>query len=387
VIIISTGTKALYLLEISVAKGYGRYGVEATASVVVSLVNAVLVLLLYLLAASLNAYLALFAFTCAAHLGIAAHVFRRGQPAAPAGSMDADFRQRIRQHLAWTVVLTVVVAFSGTSVAIYLLNLLVGSAEVGYFVIAASLARGAIDLVASGLTSVLMPMMGHAFGSGGKQRVGALLCDSLRYLQFLGLLAAGLGAFWAEAIIHLLYGEAYAPAIVILQWMLIGTGLTLGESAFGALLSTTDNQRLRAAFAISYLVVSLAASAVLIPTYGLAGAVYACVGSRLVLYVIGLVVVVRMLAIRLPWSALGRIMAASGGSAALAWTIVASFPRPWSGVAAGLVYVALFLASSRYVGIWQEKDVRIVAALGEQYPRVLGWSRTYLNRWIAGLQR
>jgi O-antigen/teichoic acid export membrane protein len=281
----------------------------------------------------------------------------------------------------------VVVAFGGTSVAIYLLNLLVGSAEVGYFVIATALSRGAIDLVASGLTSVLMPVMGHAFGSGGRERVGVILCDSLRYLQFLGLLAAGLGCFWAEAVVILLYGEAYQPAVAILRWLLLAAGITLGESAFGALLSTTDNQRLRAAFAASYLVVSFAAAGLLIPLYGLTGAVVACVASRLLLYGIGLAVVVRMMAIRVPWQALGKTVMASLAAAAVAWPASAAIGGAAGGLVAGVVYVFLLLVASRYFGVWQEKDLRMVASLGAQHPRLFGWSRTYLDRWLAAFQR
>jgi O-antigen/teichoic acid export membrane protein len=387
VVVVSTITKALYLLEISVAKGYGRFSVEASTSVAVSLINAALAFGLYLLDAPLNAFLGLFACTSAAHLVIAAILFRHGHPLAPSLAMDMEFSARIRKHLLWTVVLTLVASLGGTSVAIYLLNLLVGSAEVGFFAIAAALSRGAIDLVASGLTSVLMPMMGHAFGVGGKERVGVIMCDSLRYLQVLGLLAAGVGGFWAEAVVVLIYGEAYAPVTSILRWMLFGAGMALGESAFGALLSTTDNQRLRATFAALYLGVSLVASGLLIPAYGLTGAVIACVGARLLTYGIGLVVVVRMMAIRLPWRELGSTLLAAGVSAGTVSLCLGADAGPWMGIGAGVLYAAVFLASSRYLGVWQEKDLRMIASLGDQYPHLLGWTRTYLHRWIAALQR
>jgi O-antigen/teichoic acid export membrane protein len=387
VVVVSTVTKSLYLLEISVAKGQGRFGVEASASVFAGFASALAVLVLFHLDAGLHAYLALFTAICIVHLVIAAWLSRHGQPAAAPATMDADFDVRLRTHLVWTIVLTLAWAFGGTSIAVYLLNLLVGSAEVGFFVIAAALARGAIDLVASGLMSVLMPVMGHAFGAGGKARVGAIFCDSLRYLQFLGLLAAGLGCFWAEAVIILLYGEAYSASIPILRWMLLAAGIALGESAFGALLSTTDNQRLRATFAASYLAVSLLASVVLIPTYGLTGAVIACVGARLILYAIGMAVAVRLLAIRLPWRPLGKIVLAALLAAAASSPALSAWPGPAGGILAGIAYGLLFLLASRYLGVWQEKDVRMVLSLGSQYPRLLGWTRSYLDRWIAAFER
>jgi O-antigen/teichoic acid export membrane protein len=370
-----------------VAKGYGRFGVEATTSVAAGFASAGAVLLLYHLDAGLHAYLALFTAISILHLMLASWLSRHREPASTGLAMDPEFSDRLRKHLAWTIVLTLVVAFGGTSVAIYLLNLLVGSAEVGFFVIAASLARGAVDMVAAGLTSVLMPVMGHAFGAGGNKRVGAILCDSLRYLQFLGLLAAGVGCFWADAVILLLYGEAYAPAVSILRWLLLAAGLSLGESAFGALLSTTDNQRLRAGFAASYLLASIVASGVLIPLYGLTGAVIACAGVRVLLYLIGLAVVVRLLEIRLPWRALGKTVIAALLAAAAASPAMSTWPGSIGGIVAGVAYGLLFLLASRYLGVWQEKDVRLVVSLGSQYPRLLGWTRTYLDRWMAAFER
>lgn len=387
VVVISMAAKALYLFEISIAKGHGRFDIEATSSIVASLLNAGLVFLLYWHDASLNSYLVLFAGISAIYFVMAAFMFRRHRMPGVREELDTEFLSRMRKHLLWTVVLTLVGAFSGSTVFIYMLNALVGPAEVGFFVIGASLSRGAIDLVATGLTSVLMPMMGHAFGAGGKEKVGAILSDSLRYLQFLGLLAGGVGIFWADAIILLVYGEAYSTASSILQWMLFAAGLVLGEGAFGALMSTTDNQRLRAAFATSHLVVSVAAAVALIPPYGLDGAVVGYVAARLVLYVIGLVVVVRMMAVRLPWRQLGGIFLACALSATAAGLPVLAFPGPWIAVPAGLLFAGLFVAASPYLGVWKEKDLRLVLSLGEQHPRILGWTRSYFARWIARLQR
>ena len=201
------------------------------------------------------------------------------------------------------------------------------------------------------------------------------------------MLAAGVGGFWAEAVVVLIYGEAYAPVTNILRWMLFGAGMALGESAFGALLSTTDNQRLRATFAALYLGVSLVAAGLLIPAYGLTGAVIACVGARLLTYGIGLVVVVRMMAICLPWRELGNTLLAAGISAGTVALCLGEDPGPWLGIGAGVLYAVVFLGSSRYLGVWQEKDLRMIASLSDQYPHLLGWTRTYLHRWIAGLQR
>ena len=385
VVVVSLAAKSLYLFQISIAKGHGRFSVEAYSTILVSVANAALVLMLYLLDASLPAYLALFTATSLGYYAVAALMLRRGSPAPLHSRIDGELLSRVNTHLLWTVVLTLVGAFGGASAEIYLLNRWVGAAEVGFFVIAVSLTRGGIDMVSSGLTSVLMPVMGHAFGAGGRSRVDTILSDALRYFQFLGLLAAGTGAFWAEAIVLLVYGPEYTSVTSIVRWMLVAAGFALGGGAIGALLSTTDNQRLRAVFASIALLVSVLAAVALIPAYGLAGAVVAHVAVRLVLYVIGLILIVRLMAIRLPLRELCRLILASSLAAAAAWMCTLVLQGLWVGVAAGFAYAALFLACTRYMGVWKEKDIHQVVVLTGQYPRLLGWTRAYLDRWMQQL--
>ena len=418
VVAVATAAKAMFLFEISIGKGQGRFTIEAYSTLIVSVINAAVVVLFWWLGLALDAFLWLFVAASIAYWALAGWLLRRDAGDQPAAPIDADLMSRLRTHLLWTIVLAMVVAFSNASAEIYLLNRLVGPVEVGYFVIALSLTRGAIDMVASGLTSVLMPVMSHAFGAGGRERVDAILSDSLRYFQFLGLLAAGVGAFWSEAVVRLVYGADYAPVTAILQWMLIAKGATLGEAAFGALLSTTDNQRLRALFSAGTLIASLLLAVLLVPAYGLIGALAAFVASRIVLYLAGLGLLVRMLDMRVPLRALGGISLAAGLAALGAFgavrllqqatgtvaTIAAtsgaattdgasSLPAAagnafswwmaggWIGIAAGLVYALLFLVAVRYLGGWERGDIGKAQAFSEQYPRALGWARGYLSRW------
>ena len=80
----------------------------------------------------------------------------------------------------------------------------VGPAEVGFFAIGAALTRGGVELLASGVNSVLMPLMAHGYGQGGTTRVHAILSDSLRLYGFAGLLLAGVGFMWADVAVWLL---------------------------------------------------------------------------------------------------------------------------------------------------------------------------------------
>jgi len=69
--------KALYMFHISLAKGHGRYNVEAACVVITSAVNLIGVLVLYLNGAGLMGYCWLFVFVSVIHAVIVAVMLKR----------------------------------------------------------------------------------------------------------------------------------------------------------------------------------------------------------------------------------------------------------------------------------------------------------------------
>lgn len=384
-VLVSMLAKAAYLFAISIAKGYGRFDIEALSSVAVSLLNVAGVVVLVRLHAPLFAYLALFAATSVGYAVAAALMLRRAGIRATHGALDPALRDRLKQHLFWTVVLTIAAAFSNKSLETYLLNALVGPAEVGFFSIAAALARGGVDLLSSGLTTVLMPSMAHAFGAGGQQRVNVILSYSMRYFQFLGLLLAGLGWLWADVAVGLMYGSRYEPVVMLLRIMVLVGGLALSEGAFGALLSTTDNQRLRAGFSTISIVVTAIAAFALIPTYGLLGAVYAHAISRLLVFALTLAGIVRILHLHLPWRELGRLFLAAFIAAIVAGVLVAMLPSLWTSFVAGLLYLGVFVGGTIVLRAWRATDADHLLTLIARFPGLLGRLQAGTLRWAAQL--
>jgi len=378
-------TKALFLFDVSVAKGYGRFGIEASSTVVMSIVNIAAVLVLLAIKAPLMAYMALFAAVGASYAFLSGLMLRRAGITPSHAALETSLLVRLRRHLMWTVVLTIANAFGNKSIETYLLNALVGPAEVGFFAIAAALTRGGIDLLSSGLTTVLMPMMAHAFGAGGRERANEIMGRSVRYFQFLGLLLAGVGALLAEVAVWLMYGERYAAVVPVLQIMIVVGGLTLAEGAFTALLATTDNQRMRAAYAGLSIGITALFAIVLIPRYGLTGAIAAHAASRVIVFSTMAFGITRVMQVRLPWRELLRQFVAAVIAMVLAALPLFLVPGIWTGVAAALIYAVVFTACSLALKAWRAPDVLHVAAFLERYPLLAGRPRDFLLRWAARL--
>jgi O-antigen/teichoic acid export membrane protein len=379
--ILSMSGKSLFIFYISMAKGHGRFDIEAGITVALGLLNAVAVVVLAWRGASLLAYLLVFTVTSLVFglLGFIAarRAGVRGASDAPAPELLA----RLRPHLYWTIALVIAAALGNKSVETYLLNLFTGAAAVGYFAIAAALTRGGVDLLSSGLSSVLMPMMAHAYGAQGLPQVNRVLGNAVRIFLFFGLLLAGSAALAADLAVQVLYGSAYTPVADVFRWMVIVGGLSLSEGAFGALLSTTDHQRLRALIAASSILLTIGLALWWIPLYGLMGALAAHAASRMLLMLV-LVTGSRIaLGLRLPWRELSRLALAALLAAAPALAIALNTADPWLRFAAGVLYALLFLGLTLLLRAWRSEDAdTLYEALG-RLPRARALLGPRLQRW------
>jgi O-antigen/teichoic acid export membrane protein len=385
VVFVSAAAKTIYLFDASIAKGYGRFNVEAYSSIALSFVNVIVVVVLWFAHAPLVAYLCLFTVTSLGYAAFASVMLHRVGVTTKGGELNPELLSSLHRHLFWTVVLALVGSLSSRSIETFMLSKLVGTREVGFFTLANTLTRGGVDVLTAGLTTVLMPIMAHAYGSGGLARVGPIFSDSVRYFLFFGLLLAGVGTLWADAAVMLMYGHSYAPVVPVFQVMVIVGGLTLSDGAFGAILSTTENQAGRAAVAFFALAASAAGAFAFIPSFGLMGAAASVAVTKLVSFTVLVVMVVRNLRVRMPLKQLLRLLLAAvlagAGGGGVAWLA----PGLSGSIAAGLVYALLFGAFSVGLNCWLEQDVNQLQSIARRFPRLLGWSQPGIARWLEKL--
>jgi O-antigen/teichoic acid export membrane protein len=379
--ILSMSGKSLFIFYISMAKGHGRFDIEAGITVALGLLNALAVVVLAWRGASLLAYLLVFTVTSLVFGLLGFIAARRAGVRGIAAEPAPELLARLRPHLYWTIALVIAAALGNKSVETYLLNLFTGAAAVGYFAIAAALTRGGVDLLSSGLSSVLMPMMAHAYGAQGLQQVNLVLGNAVRIFLFFGLLLAGSAALAADLAVQILYGSAYAPVAEVFRWMVIVGGLSLSEGAFGALLSTTDHQRLRALIAASSILITIGLALWWIPLYGLMGALAAHAASRMLLMLV-LVTGSRIaLGLRLPWRQLSRLALAALLAAAPALAIALYTDDPWLRFGAGVLYALLFLALTLLVRAWRSEDADTLHEALARLPRLQSRLGPGLQRW------
>lgn len=379
-VVAAAATKAAYLFGVSIAKGYGRFEVEAHTTNLMSLLNIAGIVALVAIGATLSAYMGFFVVLCVGHFVLVRRMMARAGMISSDRDVSNELRSRIAQHAVWGALLFVVSTFSNKSFENVLLNSYVGPEAVGWFAIATAMARGGTDMLAAGLSSVLMPVMSHAFGSRDRERAFRIFSDSARYYFFLGLLLAGTGFLWAGPAISILYGPQYQQAILALQVMMVVGGIALFDGAAASILTTTDNQAARVGVAVLTLVATGGAAIAFIPTYGFVGALIAHAVSRSIYFLASMVAAVRLLECRIPYLELARAALA----ACVGIAIAASLLSVWSGrvaeIVAGAGYAVGTIFGSFVLRVWTKNDLKLVAVLSDKFPvirRLEVWLSTH----------
>jgi len=376
---VAFSTRTLSLLEVSAAKGLGRFWVEAVSIVILSVVNLGVVLALWANAAALASFLLLFASMSVANLLLVVAFVRVGGEAAP-DDLAAGELSRIWRHLRWSILLAGVSAFASRSFEVLLLNRTVGPKEVAYFTIAAALMRSGVDLAVGGMSSVLMPAMSHGFGAGGAERVRAIFVEATRYYEFVGLLLAGIGYFWGGPAVLLMYGERYRPVVLTLQVMVVGHCLTLALAAYVPLLSATEKQNLRVWFTTLSVGLSGVLAFVFVPWLGLHGALISLTASNWLLAAAMVVLVKRFLGYELPLRMIARQFAAWVPAFGSGLLVYAAFPSIGGWIAGGALFILLYLTGSLFTSAWKASELMLAAATLQKVPGMVPVARFVSRR-------
>lgn len=373
VVAVATITKTRYVFDVSICKGHSRFSIEAMSISLLAMSSAIGAAVLWFFDAPLSSYLLLFTAVCIVHPIFSWWQMRRaGIRAAPRGP-DREQLANVYPHLYWTLVLSLVGVLGNRTAETFLLNRYENAESIAFFSIATQLTRAGVDMLSIGLTTVLMPLMAHGFGSGGQEKAQSIASDAIRSYHFMGMLLVGVGLLWAEPIVMLLYGRAYQPAVAVLQALIVVGGLTLSLAALGSLLSVTDNQRARAVTALVAMVTSIVLALVLVPRYGLAGAVASSAAASFANLLITGLVVRKYFDMRMPWRELGRLsLAAVVAFAATGW-VLALPEAPYAHVAAGVVYLVAFPTATILLRAWRPGDIRLLEPLLRRMPRLARW--------------
>lgn len=237
-----------------------------------------------------------------------------------------------------------------------------GHAEVGQFVVALAVT----SLATQGpmlLTVGVLPALAARYG---RNEIDALHAETAMGTRMLAALVfpACLGmAAIASIVLPMLYGAAFGPAVPVAAALLCISAIgvtTLIATNFIQAAERSDFVLLSSGLGM---ILTFLAGFVLIPRWGLYGAILGRGTIQLVLVVVGMWFVTRRLHCPMPFASLARIFVSSMLCAGVAWVVVQLLPSPWSLCAAILLGGATYLLMMRWTRALPRSDLEKLEAV------------------------
>lgn len=381
-VVIATVSKANYAMRVAIAKGQERFEPEAIASVLSGAIAMVLVLLAAFLHASLLTFIAIFTVACLLVNVINRIAYRHYCVPFAKGPIPPEIKERLVRHLRLTAVLILMTSSKSGTIEVFMLNSLSTSKAVGFFAIAQTLTRGAVQLFSVGLTTTLLPYMAKSYGQKGHEHAVQFLSEASRFYWAVGLLIAGLGLVTTPDIVTLMYGHRYTDAIPAIETMLVLAGLLLVVNGISAFQTVVDRQGDRVRISGTALAVNAVLAVALVPWLGLTGAVLAYAGTRFSELLLAVFFLRRATTGGLPFGAMARLLGVAVVATAVAWVVTRAIPGHWGFLVGATVFLVLFVPGSVLVRYWGGDDYEFIASLAKR----LGWPGRVLLRGLNSLQ-
>jgi len=248
---------------------------------------------------------------------------------------------------------------------IFFLKLWVLPQEIAFYSLAAGLASRAM-IVPAIFVGALLPALASLHGAGDDGEFKRLYRSSLRSVALVGAPIAAVSAGLAPALIHLLYGEAYAPVAGLFQ-LLVAVGL-LGvgrDVAWAALRAAGDRRSMLTATAVTA-AVDLAVAALLVRPWGTAGAVAANTVAQVTVSVWAFVAVWRLKGCGLPLGDLSRIGVAAALALCASWAGSAAAHGVPSALLGGAAGLGTYLLACIVLGAVSASDFTVLVTSGRR---------------------
>ena len=355
-----------YTMMAALGKGYERFEITGIASLASVLANLLLVTALAYVGGTMLDFFAVYA-VCGLLQNLSARILLRRFGIHPKPLLlSKHLTQRLHRHLLQTGVLVLLATVADRTFEILLLRKFWTPEAVGYFAIAGSLTKGATYLLAGALSSVLLPTMSRAFGSGGTTAVVRMLHASIRYYWFIGVMIAGLGVIMAPGAVRLFYGPQFEAAIPAVVVNLAISGFVLVSAALNAFHASSDHQGDRIKISGIALLVNLISSFALVPAFGLTGALASLAITNMVSVYISWTFVRRAEGFELPTGAMLRVLLAALAAVAVALICNLLMPGRFTFIPAGLLFVGAYLAGSAVLRAWTRTDFETIAEVARR---------------------
>lgn len=153
-------------------------------------------------------------------------------------------------------------------VSILLLQLFVGPGEIGQF----SLGVNISEMLWVVPSAIGMVIFSHSTGAGDAKALAKTTAKITRMGLIAAAAVAAAVAIWGDALVGMVYGQAYAPSVPVIRLMLPGIVCVVFFKILNADLAGRGHPLVAAKVFLGAIVVNVAATCLLAPRWGIVGA-------------------------------------------------------------------------------------------------------------------
>jgi exosortase len=284
-----------------------------------------------------------------------------------AGVVDEPTRQEVRGYLIPLSIVAVLDALVWDRSEVFFLRLYATSEQIAFYSVAFGLStRGMV--LAEIAVGALLPALASLYGQGDRAEFGRVYRAALRGVVLVGAPIAALGAALAPGVVTLLYGEPYRPVAWLLGPMLaVALVGVMRQVAWAALRASGDRRWALNATLISA-ALNVAAAALLVPRYGMWGAVIANAAAQLTASALAFVAVTWRQGAGFPVAAILRILAAAVAAFAAARMLTPSAAGAPEVTGAALGGLVVFFGMAFLLRVLSEPEVAALRAMARTMP-------------------
>ena len=293
----------------------------------------------------------------------------------PGGRIDHELKQRAwRFSLAsWGVGLIAAVVWSRTELAF--LNHYRGPHEAGLYSAANTLATVATQAPLL-MTGGLLALFSQLYAVGDKAGLKRAFASAVRFMSFLIFPACFGMAAIAPALVPALFGAEFAEASTAAAVLVAAQAFGAVSTVSSALLFATERNYFLVRTGVAGAAAIVAAGVLVVPVYGLMGAVVARSLIQFTIVAASFVYLHRALDCPSPYGSVARIVGSAAGSAIAARAVVNIAPGPVGIALAILLGVAVYFALARLTRALPDDDLDRLTDLVGKAP---AWLTPFLS--------
>ncbi len=298
--------RARHMLRVSTFKGQEKFWGVAIGPFMVTPINLVSTIILFLLDAPLWMFLlqylvVSFGFFFCTRWYLLNKSGYRGREVKD--SNHNDYFDRIRTYNRYITPSAILTYLMASQTEIYFLNLFSSSESVAFFNVGFVLATAIATLVPGIINMVLLPMVSRSM-SKGIDVVRKIVEDTIRYQLYLNFLVIGPTILYADDVVGFLYGDEYSSAAEPFLYMVLIYCASNFVSAFNSYLLSANEHKLIFKVSVIGAVLGILFDVVLIYLYGLNGAIVALALTMLWYVATRIIPANRRLKANMPWAQL-----------------------------------------------------------------------------------